>query len=86
MSTSHVQESNPRCPARTGVTGKKNPNHSWLGFRVLVVEHGTEPASTLNPKSVRKLVVSGLEQAAGFANIFRTEMAAIFARFDAADW
>ena len=53
----------------------------------MVAEHGTESASALNTESVRKLVVvPDLEQTAGFANIFRTEMAAIFARFDAASW
>ncbi len=51
----------------------------------LLKEHETEPASALNPKSVAKLVVPDLEQTAGFANNFRSEMAAIFARFDAAD-
>jgi hypothetical protein len=52
----------------------------------LEVKYGTEPKSALNTESVRKLVVPDLEQTAGFANNFRTEMAAIFDRFDAADW
>ena len=51
-----------------------------------MAEHGTEPASALNTKSVRKLVVPDLEQTADSVNIFRTEMAAILVRFDAADW
>ena len=52
----------------------------------MVAECGTEPASALNTESVHKLVVPDLEQTADFADIYRIEMAAILARFDAADW
>ena len=62
------------------LTDKQNPQLRTVGDSMLVVECGTEPAS------VRKLVVPALEQTADFADIFRTEMAGILVRFDAADW
>ena len=48
----------------------------------MVVEHGTEPASALNTKSVRKLVVPDLEQTADFVDVRPVKHSVSVAIFD----